>query len=165
MYRPSLYSKHDETMNKFAELFNNSPVLPNLKMIPIKEETFIDDGEIIDTLTGRKFSFDWEYRDKYFSNGNFVFDTLGQYERKIIKPSIELSIQCDETETAIAVAWHDDFRKENKIMLNLDTDHGRKQYGAVRYTKSFKIYMYDNIGEFKRMIQRAFDNNFNSTAF
>ena len=165
MYRPSLYSKHDETMNNFAELFNNCSTCSNLRMEPITEETFIDDGEFIDINTGKRFSFDWEYRDKYFSNGNFAFDTLGQYERKIVKPSIQLSIQCDSTETAIVVAWHEDFKKENKQKLNLSTDYSEKQFGAVRYTHAFKVYMYTDIDEFKRMIQRAFDTVLNSSVF
>lgn len=165
MYRPSLYSKHDQTMNDFAQLFNTCPECPNLKMFPITEETFIDDGEFVDELTGKRFSFDWEYRDKYFSNGQFAFNTLGQYERKIVKPSIQLSIQCDSTETSVAVAWHEDFKKENKIKLSLDTDYSQKQFGAVRYTHAFKIYMYSDIAEFKKMIQRAFDTVLDSSVF
>lgn len=165
MYRPSLYSKHDETMNSFSELFNNCEVCKNLVMRPITEETFIDDGEFIDTNTGRRFSFDWEYRDRYFSNGVFKFDTLGQYERKIVKPSIQLSIQCDSTATAIAVAWHEDFKRENKTKLSLATDYRKKQYGAVRYTHKFKVYFYKDIVEFKKMIQRAFDTVLDSSVF
>jgi len=67
---------------------------------------------------------------------NLLFSTLGQYEGKFIKPSIQLSIQCDSTETAIAVAWHEDFKKENKIKLTLDTDYSEKQFGTVRYTRA-----------------------------
>jgi len=165
MYRPSFYNKHDETMNSFAKLFNECKECSNLKMVPITKETFIDDGEIIDEKTGKRFSFDWEYRDKYFSNGIFKFDTLGQYERKIVKPSIQLSIQCDSTATAIAVAWHEDFKKENKIKLSLATDYSKKQYGAVRYTHAFKVYFYKDIVEFKKMIQRAFDTVLDSSVF
>ena len=165
MYKPSLYNKHDQTLNEFADKFNSCTACQNLKMYPITEETFIDDGEIVDENTGKRFSFDWEYRDKYFSNGRFAFDTLGQYERKIIKPSIQLSIQCDSTATAIAVAWHEDFKKENKIMLSLDTDYSKKQFGAVRYTHAFKIYMYSEIDDFKEMIQRAFNTAYNCSVF
>ncbi len=126
---------------------------------------FIYDGEFVDENTGNSFSFDWEYRDKYFSNGIFDFDTLGQFERKIVKPSIQLSIQCDSTNTAIAVAWHEDFRRENRITRSLDTDYNDKQLGNVRYTHAFKIYLYTDISEFKEMIQRAFDGEFNSSVF
>ena len=161
-----MYNKHDETMNKFTELFNNCSHYTNLQMQPITEETFVDDGIIIDTTSNKNFGFDWEYRDKYFSNGKFVFETLGQYERKIIKPSIQLSIQCDSTFTAIAVAWHNDFKKENQVLLNLSTDYNKDQYGKVRYTHAFKIYKFDNIISFKAMIQRAFYNDeFSSKSF
>ena len=126
---------------------------------------FENDSDNRRDIYRKKFSFDWEYRDKYFSNGHFVFDTLGQYERKIIKPSIQLSIQCDSTATSIAVAWHNDFKKENKIKLTLDTDYNQKQFGAVRYTHAFKIYMYEDISDFKEMIQRAFNSALDSSAF
>lgn len=165
MFKPSLYEKHDQTLREFADKFNSCTVCPNLKIYPITEETFIDDGEIVDEITGKRFAFDWEYRDKYFSNGVFKFETLGQYERKIIKPSIQLSIQCDSTVTAIAVAWHDDFKKENKINLSLETDYSKKQFGTVRYTHAFKIYMFSEISKFKEMIQRAFNNKFDCSAF
>lgn len=165
MYRPSKYGKHYESMEAFAQLFNDCPVCPNLKMLPIQDETFLDDGDIIDESSGKKFGFGWEYRDRYFSNGKFRFDTLGQYERKIIKPSIQLSIQCDSTETAVAVAWHEDFKRENQITLLLDTDYIDKQLGQTRYTKSFRIYMYEDIADFKRMIQRALDGKLDCSAF
>ena len=42
-------------MNYFAELFNSCETCPNLKMYPITEETFIDDGEFVDENTGNSF--------------------------------------------------------------------------------------------------------------
>lgn len=165
MYRASMYDKHDTSMEKFVKLFNNSLSYPNLKIEPITEETFIDDGNIVDEKTKQSVGFDWEYRDRYFSNGVFSFDTLGQYERKIIKPSIKLSLQCDSTETAVAVAWHEDWRLEDIVKLNLATD-SKDQLGKVRYTKHFKIYFYENIAELKKMINRAFEQKqFNKNSF
>lgn len=165
MYRPSMYNKHDQSLEAFAKLFNDSEHFPNIKINPIKEETFIDDGQIIDLDTNQGIGFDWEYRDKYFANCNFRFDSLGQYERKIRKPSIKISIQCDSTETGIAVGWHEDWLKENRINLNLATD-SVDESGTVRYTKSFKIYSYENIKEFKEMLNRAFKNKrFNKNSF
>ena len=128
-------------MKKFVDLFNNSSAYPNLKIEPITEETFIDDGNIVDIATNQSIGFDWEYRDKYFSNGKFQFSTLGQYERKIVKPSIKISLQCDSTETAVAVAWHEDWELEDVVALRLATD-SHDQFGKVRYTKYFKIYSY-----------------------
>ena len=122
MYRPSLYNKSDESLKKFAELFNENKDYPNLKFIPNKIETYDNDGIITDSNTGKSIGFDWEYRERYFENCKFDFDSLGQYERKIIKPSIQLAIQCDSTETGIAIGCHEDWIKENKIQLNLATD-------------------------------------------
>lgn len=165
MYRASMYDKHDTSMKKFVDLFNNSSAYPNLTMEPITEETFLDDGNIVDTATNQSIGFDWEYRDKYFSNGKFQFSTLGQYERKIVKPSIKISLQCDSTETAVAVAWHEDWMLEDITKLRLSTDT-HDQFGKVRYTKYFKIYLYENITELKKMLNHAFEQKqFNKNSY
>lgn len=156
MYRPSKYNKHNESLDFFAKLFNAEKSMSDIIMEPIDEETFDNDGFFVDVKTGKKIGFDWEYRDRYFKNGIFSFDSLGQYERKLKKESIQVSVQCDSTQTAILVAWHDDFLLEEKVKLSLATDSWKKQYGGVRYTKKFKIYHYGEIKEFKKMIQRAF---------
>lgn len=155
MYRPSMYSIHDKSLNKFADIFNNCNDFKHITIKPIDEETYDNDGIIINNNTGESFGFDWEYRDKYFSNCKFSFDSLGQYERKLRKPSIELSLQCDSTQTGVAVAWHQDWLKENKITRNLSTDTV-DEMGTVRYTKSFKIFSYENISELKQVIDNAF---------
>lgn len=156
MYRPSKYNKHNESLENFAKLFNDEQSAKHIVMEPIDEETYDNDGKFVNIKTGEEIGFDWEYRDRYFSNGVFSFDSLGQYERKLIKKSIQLSIQCDNTQTAILVAWHEDFLLENKVKIGLATDSPRKQYGGVRYTKRFKIYSYQEIKEFKKMIEKAF---------
>lgn len=166
MWRPSKYQEHNLSLDKFKDLFNNCGYYNNIIINPIEEETFEDDGYIIDTNTQQKIIFDWEKRDRYFSNGKFRFDSLGQFERKIRKPQIKLSLQCDSTDTAVAVAWHEDWRRENRIDLNLSTDYINDEYGTVRYTKSFKIYKYSEMEQLKAMIQRAFDNNeYNKSTF
>lgn len=99
MYRSSLYQKSDETLKNFSKIFNTDKNYPHLHFIPNRTETYDNDGIIYNELTGTFIGFDWEYRERYFSNCNFQFDTLGQYERKLIKPSIQLAIQCDTTET------------------------------------------------------------------
>lgn len=156
MYRPSKYDKHNETLEYFANLFNTETSVTDIIMSPNKEETFDNDGYFIDLNTGEKIGFDWEYRDRYFKNGNFCFDSLGQYERKLRKASIRISLQCDSTQTAVLVAWHEDFLLEDKVRLSLATDYNQKQNGDVRYTKEFKIYRYGEIKEFKQMLKRAF---------
>lgn len=84
MYRPSMYNKHDESMYAFAELFNNCKVCNDVIMKPNDEETYGNDGYFIHS-NGQKIGYDWEYRDRYFSNCRLQFDTLGQYERKLRK--------------------------------------------------------------------------------
>ena len=119
MYRPSMYNKHDESMYTFAELFNNCKVCNDVIMKPNDEETYGNDGYFIHS-NGQKIGYDWEYRDRYFSNCRLQFDTLGQYERKLRKDCIQIAIQCDSTETGIAVGWHEDWlveAKDNRSLL------------------------------------------------
>lgn len=166
MWRPSTYKEHNLSLGIFEELFNNCLQYQNIIIKPIQEETFQDDGCIVDLNTGKEIRFDWEKRERYFSNGNFRFDSLGQFERKIRKPQIQLSLQCDSTDTSVAIGWHEDWLKENRINLNLATDYAQDEFGTVRYTKSFRIYTYSNITELKAMIQRAFDRDtFNKSVF
>lgn len=155
MYRPSMYNKHNETMTKFAELFNNSPASPHIEMRPNLEETFDNDGIFIDTVTKESIGFDWEYRDRYFADCKLVFPTLGQYERKLKKPSIQLSIQCDSTETGVAVGWHEDWLQEEREKRSLRTDSSQKENGSTRYTTRFKIYSFEQMDSFKDMVARA----------
>lgn len=165
MYRSSKYELSEQSLKVFAKLFNEESKFNHIKIYPIEKETFIDDGYIKNELTNQTIGFDWEIRDRYFENGVFKFDTLGQFERKIIKPSIELSIQCDKNQTAVLVAWHQDWKNENLEMMRLSTDNA-DQIGKVRYTKHFKIYRYANISELKAMIDRAFENGeFNHSSF
>lgn len=160
-----MYNKHDESLRKFARLFNGSKDYRHIQIRPNTEETYDNDGQIVNTYTGQEIGFDWEYRDRYFENCNFRFKTLGQYERKLIKPSIKISIQCDSTETGIAIAWHEDWLSVSCINRRLATD-SNDEWGTVRYTKHFRVYSYDNIRDFKEMLDRAFKSgNFNKHSF
>lgn len=158
MYRPSMYNKHDASMNHFAELFNALNVEAHIKMVPNEQETFDNDGVFIDSQRNICIGFDWEYRDKYFSNCRLVYPTLGQYERKLRKPSIQISIQCDSTETGVAVGWHADWLKEKQEHRALATDYAQKEQGATRYTHKFKIYSYEDMADFKRMVARTMES-------
>lgn len=154
MYRPSMYNKHDESMYAFAELFNNCKVCNDVIMKPNDEETYGNDGYFIHS-NGQKIGYDWEYRDRYFSNCRLQFDTLGQYERKLSKDCIQIAIQCDSTETGIAVGWHEDWLVEAKENRSLATDFERKEQGNTRYTHKYKIFSYEEVDNFKRMISTA----------
>lgn len=165
MYRSSKYKLSEESLKLFAELFNRESEFNHIRIYPIEEETYVDDGYIKNELTGQKIGFDWEIRDKYFENGIFAFNTLGQFERKIIKPSIELSLQCDKNQTAVIVAWHQDWKKENPEVMRLSTDR-EEQVGKVRYTRYFKVYKYSDISKLKEMISKAFQTcKFDHSAF
>ncbi len=154
MYRPSMYNKHDETMYTFAEMFNNCEACTDVVMRPNEEETFGNDGYFIHD-NGSRIGYDWEYRDKYFSNCVLTFDTLGQYERKLRKDCIQIAIQCDSTETGIAVGWHEDWLNEVRENRSLATDSDAKEHGFVRYTDKYKIYSFEEIDSFKQMISTA----------
>lgn len=166
MQRPTFYSKHNISLENFAKLFNGERNYPLLKIEPIQEETFRDDGFIIDLNTGKKIGFDWEIRDRYFANCKFKLPTLRQFERKILKPEIEISIQCDSTETGIIVAWHEDFKNGNSFIQASRTDYSYKEKAKVRETYNFKVYSYEDISDFKEMLSRAFNNNqYNHNSF
>lgn len=155
MYRPSMYDKHDESMFCFADKFNKCKICRDVVMIPNEEETFDNDGWFVNVSNDIRIGFDWEYRDKYFSNCKLQFDTLGQYERKLRKSSIQIAIQCDSTETGIAVGWHEDWLKETKEKRMLHTDYKSKESGNTRYTDKYIIYRYEEIDQFKQMINMA----------
>lgn len=155
MYRPSMYSKHDETMNNFAVLFNSLSIHKNIEMRPNPVETFDNDGIFIDIITNRSIGYDWEYRDRYFSYCKLAFESLGQYERKLKKTSIQLSLQCDSTETGLAVGWHEDWLVEERERRALRTDYYQKENGAIRYTENFRIYSFEEVDRFKNMVASA----------
>lgn len=160
MHRPSRYEPHNITLDKFCELFNSEKTFPNITIYAYSEETYDNDGVITDSITGKTIGFDWEYRDNpnHFSNCNLRYPTLGQFERKLQKDSIQISIQCDQTQTGIAVGWHEDWLKEKLVQLKLRTDK-EDEDGFVRYTSAFKIYPYNQMEEFKRMLSYALQND------
>lgn len=85
MKRPSMYDKHENSLKRFVDRFNAIKDSRPLVMQIYQTENFRDDGVIVNTTTGKRVAFDWEYRDRYFKSGRFKFDTLGQFERKIKK--------------------------------------------------------------------------------
>lgn len=71
------------------------------------------------------------------------------------KDCIQIAIQCDSTETGIAVGWHEDWLVEAKENRSLATDFERKEQGNTRYTHKYKIFSYEEVDNFKRMISTA----------
>ena len=162
MYRKTLCEK-DESLKDFSKLFNFNKSYPHLRFIPNRAQTYDNDGIIYNELTGTFIGFDWEYREKYSANCQLQSDSLEQYEKKIAKPSIQLAIKCDSTETKIAIGWHFDWLAEKHENLNLATDSSE----TVRYTKKYKIYeFYEDMTDFKAMLNRAFSTGkFSSESF
>ena len=77
MKRPSMYNRHEPSLKAFVEKFNNVKDDLGLVMKIYNTENFRDDGVIVDTKTGKRITFDWEIRDRYFTSGKFAFKELG----------------------------------------------------------------------------------------
>ncbi|RMF09536.1 MAG: hypothetical protein D6762_03455 [Candidatus Neomarinimicrobiota bacterium] len=155
MKRPSMYPAHEASLKAFTELFNGVRDRLPLVMQIYQTENFRDDGVIVHTRTGKRVAFDWEKRDRYFTSGRFAYRTLWQFERKIKKDEIGLSLQCDSDETAVLVAWHQDWLQAPVQRRSLRQDSPGKVVEAVRETRHFRIYPYTEIRAFRKMIHRA----------
>lgn len=159
MYRPSTYNAHNESLSKFIEIFNNSTLAPNIIIEAKETEDFQCDGYFVDTNTNKKIGFDWEMRDDsaHFSNGKLMFSDLAQFGRKIDNhPDIDITLQADVTQTAVAVAWHDDFRNGKRIEKTAKTDSEKKQEYIMYKTNDFWIIRYDEINKLKQILLMAF---------
>jgi len=150
-----MYPHHESSLRSFTEVFNAQKDGLSLVMQIYQTENYRDDGVIVDTRTGKRITFDWEKRDRYFKSGKFRFSTLWQFERKIKKDEIGLSLQCDSDETAVLVAWHRDWLKEPIKTRRLLTDSPGKETAQVRETSHFTIYCYSEIRKFRTMLARA----------
>ena len=157
MYHAELYDTHNSSMESFIKLFNECNTEKNLVMVANREETYKHDGLFIDLESGRTFGYDWtRSKSKIFRNGGLIYERLACIESKLKIPSSKLLITSDIAETAVAVAWHDDFIKE-QIDTFLFAAGGEKVERQIRYTKHFKTYSYENIADFKLIIKRALD--------
>jgi len=135
-------------------------------MHPSATENFREDGEIVFSSGNRKILYDFEKRFSYYDNyGCFKFDSFGQFERKIQKPEISLSIQCSKNENGFIIAWHEDYKNEDIIYLNSKTANGLEKTGK-RFTKKFKELRYTEMQIFYQVLLNAFTkNSFNATSF
>jgi hypothetical protein len=140
MYFSDKYKDHNLALDKFSLIFNNyASSLPEEKLLMKvqKIENFRDDGCIVFIKDSIKIKYDFEKRFSYYSSfGSFSFDELGQFERKISKPEIALSIQCSEDETGFVFAWHSDYLNEEKKFIKSKTSSGFEGT-AKRFTKKF----------------------------
>lgn len=167
LFRPSTMDKHNETLRRFQELFNNTEP-KNVVMCVWAENIYLNDGIIILVAENRYghypyIIFDWECRDDWEPQENckFKYNTLAQFERKFeLKKSIELSIQCDKNQRCFAVAWHVDFHSPHDVYRK--TDYLWRERGEMRETDKFVVYSYSKMTEFKEKMKKALEKNIRS---
>lgn len=156
MYFSSKYSDHNDSLERFIKKFNSKTEY-NLEMYANKNENFRDDGKIICLLSKKNIIFDWEKRFHYYGRySKFKFYKLGQFERKIQKKEIKISIQCSLDETGILVAWHKDFLNEKKQYIQSKTQFSYER-NAKRFTSKFKEFSTERLLEFKKEIRNSID--------
>lgn len=160
MYHPEKYESHNESLQRFIDIFNDIAQQKGnkLKMEFRETENYIDDGHIVFLETGDAIIFDWEKRFRYYDTYGFPFDTFGQFERKIQKEEIELSIQCSKDESAFCYAWHSDFLKETPERVPSITGSGSYENNPKRFTKKFYELRYDEIEKFHNSVLEKFTN-------
>lgn len=161
MYHADKYQESNDSLKRFCDKFNAiSSTLGGLIVFDISQkENFRDDGKIIYQPDGRIILFDWEKRHSYYDGCNkFQFKTFGQFERKIKKREIELSIQCSKDECCFTIAWHEDFRREEMVNIGSKTTYGR-EYDGKRFTKEFIEILYSELDKFYNILLKAFTSN------
>ena len=168
MYHPSKYAHHNNALDKFCAVFNDiSKASGDLIYMQTSDiENYREDGEIIYRPTNQNILHDFEKRFTYYDTfKSFRFDTFGQFERKISKPEISLSIQCSKDESGFIIAWHEDYKKEKIVYMNSKTATGYEKTGK-RFTKNYIEISYAEMNKFYQILINAFLNNsFNSTCF
>ena len=169
MYHADKYESHNEALKKFIKAFNEvaKNMGDKLEMYYQEIENFKDDGGIIYKPTEERILYDFEKRFSYYNScGQFKFDTLGQFERKIRKSIIKLSIQCSKDEKCHMIAWHEDYVKEIKYNIGSVTASGSREYDGKRFTKDFIELTYKQFDVFYKILLYAFENNaFNKSSF
>lgn len=168
MYHPEKYRHHNTALQKFCTAFNTAAMKMGelLSMKPSDVENFREDGEIIYKPAGRQILYDFEKRFSYYDGcGRFKFDTFGQFERKIQKPEIALSIQCCKDEQCFMIAWHEDYQREKIVYLHSKTASGSTENTGKRFTKNFIELSYDEMDKFYRILEKAFQEGFNCNSF
>jgi hypothetical protein len=168
MYHPDKYQLHNEALKRFCAAFNAAAAQCDniILMKPSDGENFRDDGEIVYQPDGTKILYDFEKRNRYYHTCSFPFKDFGQFERKIQKPEISLSIQCSHDEQCFCIAWHDDFRKEPVKQIGSVTATGAKEFTGKRFTRAFRELKYSEMETFYRMLKKAFaQRTFNASCF
>lgn len=165
-HNQSGYIPHNESLSEFVEKFNAIDN-DNLLMIENRRETYSNDGSFLCSDEAIAIGFDWEMRQNFYeSYGGFKYKTLKQFARKLVKPSIRISLQLSKDGTGLLVAWHDDFP------TTFTEEQLKSDIGGTELTSSTELFTeYDvsteaGIIEFKKMLTRAVRNRqYNSKSF
>ena len=152
MYFPGEYDPHNESLNRWLPLFNET----SPKYITAERESKPGIRDVVIDLLYKKIGMDWQKRSsKHWKEGEkFPFVKLGQFERKF-EPykEIDLTVQCNNEENAFVVAWHGDFGEPEEV--DRDTESGELEKGEMRTTKKFKKFMYEEISDFKSWLLKT----------
>ena len=169
MYHSKKYDSHNKALNEFIRNFNKAAEIKGnkLEMYYQEIENFKDDGGIIFKENNSRILYDFEKRFSYYVGcGGFRFKTLGQFDRKIRKPEIKLSIQCSSDEKCFLIAWHEDYYLQKNFKIGSVTQSGSREYDGKRFTEDFKEIAYNKMDVFYDVLLYAFENNqFNKNSF
>jgi hypothetical protein len=103
-----------------------------------------------------------------YKNPYFIYRTLGQFERKMKKPQITLSIQCNQAsprwpKTKIpskgaffVAAWHQDFTEAGTVTRT--TQSGAGELGGYWECDNFGIFQFNRYGVelFKKILKKQY---------
>ena len=158
MYFAGKYKEHNDALNRFMRTFNNYAFNNGneVRMYLEHNENYRDDGGIVYLPENIKVLYDFEKRHNYYPTfDKFSFKELGQFERKISKEEIHLSIQCSTDETGFIYAWHNDFKNEPIRSIKSKTSTGYESNGK-RFTKNFKELSSQSMNKFYFDLLHAF---------
>jgi len=148
MYHPTKYEEHNKALKNLIDKFNKTANrLGGLVEMYFQEhENYRDDGGVIYKQTNEKFLYDFEKRHQYYAScQDFVYRSLGQFERKIKKEEIRLSIQCSSDEKCLMLAWHNDYQKEKAEKIKSSTEDGKGETNPKRFTTDFIEISYNDM--------------------
>ena len=119
MKNKNAYDISQASLERFVKKFNIVAYDLGIKMIPNDYESYDTDGYFVDLKTGKKISFDWTYRNRWYKTAGFPFKTLREWRRKLDKKGLEVFIHCSKDERAVCVAFREDYDKVKAQILGL----------------------------------------------
>ena len=170
------YPTHEETLARFMTRFNNvlyegcDLEFYNLCMLRLRKDSYKNDGTFVQIDADKCCGYDWQCRHTgYDTLGAFEYAKwgLGQYNTKLVKPSIKISLQISRDETGLLVAWHSDYEKVVDVKLSSETKKNRtEKVGNTYFFTEFDIRTDEGVLAFKKMIYDAIrEQKFDHTIF